>query len=106
LARRRLPATGLNAVPTSVYAGNERAEGWLLFAVALRPPDAIRRSEGDVAGLRECAAMFPERVGVGIGLDIEAMRGSICRHHRFVGGVGVGGDGFLPMPVVTVSRCS
>jgi hypothetical protein len=31
---------------------------------------------------------------------------SICRHHRFVGGVGVGGEGFRPMPAETVSRCS
>jgi hypothetical protein len=28
------------------------------------------------------------------------------RDHRLVGGVGVGGDGFLPMPAETVSRCS
>jgi hypothetical protein len=32
----------------------------------------------------------------------EAMRGSICRHHRFVGGVAVGGEGFPPMPAETV----
>ena len=31
---------------------------------------------------------------------------SVCRHHRFVGGVAVGGDGFLPMPVEIESRCS
>jgi hypothetical protein len=31
---------------------------------------------------------------------------STCRHHRFVGGIGVGGEGFRPMPAETVSRCS
>ena len=36
----------------------------------------------------------------------KAMRRSICRHHRFVGGVAVGGEGFRPIPAETVSRCS
>ena len=31
---------------------------------------------------------------------------SICGHHRFVGGVAVGGEGFRPIPAETVSRCS
>jgi hypothetical protein len=35
--------------------------------------------------------MFPESFGIVV--DVEAMRSSICRHHRFVGSVAVDGGG-------------
>jgi hypothetical protein len=75
------------------------------------PPGGARRKEGPYGSVSapKNTAASDRSLAMSLRLRSVSMV-ETCEvplpHHRFVGGVAVGGVGFLPMPAETVSRCS